>query len=83
MKAVPVTMKQAQDLCLACLKMEGRKDIYGGSIIEMKQVSSPQKTLLSVQGISLLASIKIIVHLGVLKRVLKLKSKSGVLCAKV
>ena len=43
MKAVPVTMKQAQEFPLACLKIEERK-VYEAQNIEIEQVSSPQNT---------------------------------------
>ena len=44
MKAVPVTMKQAQEFPLACLKIEERKVYKEAQNIEIEQVSSPQNT---------------------------------------
>ena len=59
MKAVPVTMKQAQEFPLAYLKIEEGKVYKEAQNIEIEQVSSPQEHSYCVQGTSLLASIKI------------------------
>ena len=59
MKAVQVTMKQAQEFSLAYLKIEEGKVYKETQNIEIGEVSSPQKHSYCVQGISLLASIKI------------------------
>ena len=44
MKAVPVTMKQAQEFPLAYLKIEEGKVYKEAQNIEIEQVSSPQNT---------------------------------------
>ena len=66
MKAVPVTVKQAQEFPLAYLKIEEGKVYKEAQNIEIEQVSSPQNTH-SVSRISLLASKNLQVHLGVLE----------------
>ena len=50
MKAVPVTMKQAQEFPLAYLKIEEGKVYKEAQNIEIGQVSSPQKHSYCVKG---------------------------------
>ena len=67
MKAVPVTMKQAQEFPLAYLKIEEGKVYKEAQNIEIEQVSSPQNTHSVSRDKSIGFHKSLQVHLGVLK----------------
>ena len=67
MKAVPVTMKQAQEFPLAYLKIEEGKVYKEAQNIEIGQVSSPQKHSLCSRDKSIGFYKNLQVHLGVLE----------------
>ena len=67
MKAVPVTMKQAQEFSLAYLKIEERKVYKEAKNIEIGKVSSPQKHSQCSRDKSIGFYKNLQVHLGVLE----------------